>query len=252
MADFCMQLALGLVGCLLLLSPERSARPTVGRKALVNANFFKTLFLVGLGLSVGAILWLLPGIGPGLLVSLAVAAGLCLAGSVSWSLERSPGGVSLIVGSLAALVTAVVWRQGEVGWGLLGSLSAAALLGAATGAMLLGHNYLIAPTMSMVPLFRLLVALGVALGLRAGLDGYALLRWTTEYSLANLNGDLVLWLPLRWLVGLVAPAVLLVLVWQTARIRSTQSATGILYVVVVFCFLGELTGQLLRPAGLAM
>ena len=29
-------------------------------------------------------------------------------------------------------------------------------------------------------------------------------------------------------------------------IRSTQSATGILYVVVIFCFLGELTGQLLR------
>jgi hypothetical protein len=33
--------------------------------------------------------------------------------------------------------------------------------------------------------------------------------------------------------------------WQTARIRSTQSATGILYVAVIFCFLGELTGQLL-------
>jgi hypothetical protein len=33
--------------------------------------------------------------------------------------------------------------------------------------------------------------------------------------------------------------------WQTAKIRSTQSATGILYVVVIFCFLGELTGQLL-------
>jgi hypothetical protein len=33
--------------------------------------------------------------------------------------------------------------------------------------------------------------------------------------------------------------------WQSARIRSTQSATGILYVVVIFCFLGELTSQLL-------
>ena len=33
--------------------------------------------------------------------------------------------------------------------------------------------------------------------------------------------------------------------WETARIRSTQSATGILYVVVIVCFLGELTSQLL-------
>jgi len=45
-------------------------------------------------------------------------------------------------------------------------------------------------------------------------------------------------------VGLVAPLVLTWMAWQTARIRSTQSATGILYVVVIFCFLGELTGLL--------
>ena len=57
---------------------------------------------------------------------------------------------------------------------------------------------------------------------------------------------------MRWLVGLAAPAVLCWMAWQTARIRSTQSATGILYVVVIFCFLGELLGQLLRPAGLTL
>jgi hypothetical protein len=36
--------------------------------------------------------------------------------------------------------------------------------------------------------------------------------------------------------------------WQTARLRSTQSATGILYVVVICCFFGELTGQVLRDS----
>ena len=43
------------------------------------------------------------------------------------------------------------------------------------------------------------------------------------------------------------PLVLGVMAWRcaTARLRNTQSATGILYIVVVFCFLGELTGQLL-------
>jgi hypothetical protein len=33
--------------------------------------------------------------------------------------------------------------------------------------------------------------------------------------------------------------------WKTATIRSTQSATGILYVVVILTFLGELIGQVL-------
>jgi hypothetical protein len=36
--------------------------------------------------------------------------------------------------------------------------------------------------------------------------------------------------------------------WQTARIRSTQSATGILYVVVICSFLGELTGAVLSES----
>jgi hypothetical protein len=49
----------------------------------------------------------------------------------------------------------------------------------------------------------------------------------------------------RWGLGIVAPVVLGWMAWETARIRSTQSATGILYVVVIVCFLGELTSQLL-------
>ena len=55
----------------------------------------------------------------------------------------------------------------------------------------------------------------------------------------------MLWLPVRWGVGFVLPGVLTAMAWQTARLRNTQSATGILYIAVVFCFLGELTGQLL-------
>ncbi len=56
---------------------------------------------------------------------------------------------------------------------------------------------------------------------------------------------MVLWLGVRWVIGLVGPLVLGWMAWETARIRSTQSATGILYVVVILVFLGELTSQLL-------
>jgi hypothetical protein len=88
--------------------------------------------------------------------------------------------------------------------------------------------------------------------LRLGVESYALLNWTARQQTATLRGDVALWLPVRWLVGLVAPGVLCWMAYQTARIRSTQSATGILYVVVIFCFLGELTAQLLRTMGAAL
>jgi hypothetical protein len=114
--------------------------------------------------------------------------------------------------------------------------------------MLMGHSYLIAPAMSLVPLLRLLTALFIALLAGMVLAGIGLWSWTSEHSLLNLEEATVFWLPLRWGLGFVGPIVLCVMAWQTAKIRSTQSATGILYVVVIFCFLGELTGQLLRDS----
>jgi hypothetical protein len=120
--------------------------------------------------------------------------------------------------------------------------------------MLMGHMYLIAPGMTMTPLLRLLAALLAASVARLALAALAVGLWssTDGHSLFTLEGETVLWL-VRWVVGLVAPLVLGVMAWQTARIRSTQSATGLLYVVVIFCFLGELVGQFLQgPNGYAL
>jgi hypothetical protein len=135
---------------------------------------------------------------------------------------------------------------------MAGDVTSAALLGAAVTAMLMGHSYLIAPGMSMTPLLRLIGAIGVAALARMAVDGYALARWTTAHPFSSLGNDFLLWLPLRWGLGFVGPLVLGGMAWQAARIRSTQSATGILYVVVVFCSLGELTGLLLRAAGVTL
>lgn len=255
LADFLVRLAFGMAAVLLLLSPARTARPTADRKPVANANFFRTQLLVVLGLAVGAVvglsLWPLEGSTFYLTLALGVAAAAAAVGSVIWSLERSPGAVPLLVLTTAALGVAVYLREATA-VRLLGALSSSLLLGAATSAMLMGHNYLVAPNLTMTPLYRLLAALAAALVLRLLADGWALGQWTSEHELGNLPGDAVLWLPVRWAVGLVLPAVLCWMAWQTARIRSTQSATGILYVVVIFCFVGEVTGQLLRPAGLTL
>jgi len=109
----------------------------------------------------------------------------------------------------------------------------------------MGHSYLIAPAMSLTPLNRLLAALGICLLIRMVLAGFGLWSWTGQLGSANLETEMWFLLLVRWSLGIVAPLVLGWMAWETARIRSTQSATGILYVVVIVCFLGELTSQLL-------
>jgi hypothetical protein len=173
-------------------------------------------------------------------------------------LEKAPGGVLFVVLETALLSASLLllglgMAPPELGaLALFGDMTSALFLGAAMSAMLMGHMYLIAPTMSLSPLFRLFGALAIALLLRLIADGGALWFWTESHSFATVGNDTKLWLPVRWLVGFVGPLVLGGMAWQSARIRSTQSATGILYVVVILCFLGELTSLLLRDSSITL
>ena len=47
----------------------------------------------------------------------------------------------------------------------------------------------------------------------------------------------------RVLFGLAGPALLSYLTWETAKIRSTQSATGILYVDLFTVVVGEILAK---------
>jgi hypothetical protein len=247
LAVFCLRLAVGLLACLLLLQPAR-----------VNPRYFRTHFLTTLGLAGVSLAFVWETAGWPVLSLLLVGTVLAFLGSLSWALEGAPGGRTLVVLTGLVLGTALGWYDAAVTPGratapvLAGDLTSAALLGASLSAMLMGHIYLMAPAMSLTPLLRLLAAVVVAAVARLAVDGYALWSWTATHPSATLRNDLLLWLPVRWGVGFVLPLVLTWMAWQSARIRSTQSATGILYVVVIFCFLGELTGLLLRDDGLTL
>jgi hypothetical protein len=240
LALFCLRLACGLAGVLLLLNP-----------ATINPRFLRTHFLTALGLTALAAASAWDAAGTWLVVALGAVMLFGFLGSITWSLEEAPGGRLLMALTTLALATALVLlelsspQSAAPGWHLAGDLTSAALLGTSFSAMMLGHSYLIAPSMSVAPLFRVLAALIGALGLRLAVAGAGLWFWTEGGSLTNLTEAVLLWLPVRWGLGFVAPLVLTGMAWQTARIRSTQSATGILYVVVICCFLGELTSQLL-------
>ncbi len=243
LAVFSLRLAAGLMGCLLLL-PARLVRPP----------FYRTHFLVTLGLAALAAVSA-PAEGPAWARGLLIAgAGLAFVGSLVWSLEGAPGGMTLVVATLAVLFAGLGLVEGPssrpTGLVLLGDCTSAALLGSALTAMLMGHSYLIAPSMALTPLLRLLGVLGVAVLARAAVEGYGLWCWTAGAGSLKLNSDTFLWLPVRWGLGFAGPLLLGWMAWQAARIRSTQSSTGILYVVVIFCFLGELTGLLLRTSGM--
>jgi hypothetical protein len=259
LAVFALRLAAGMMGCLLLLPAN-----------IINPRFFRTHFLTALALAGLSLACVRDSADWPLLAWLGAAMVLAFVGSMVWGLEGAPGGRTFIVLTTLALAGSLAWlslcgvRAGSVSDGaasvayasgsyaaLLGDATSAVLLGSALTAMLLGHSYLIAPTMSLTPLLRLLAALAVAVLARLAVDGFALGNWTAMHSLVSLkSGDAVFLLPLRWLIGFLAPLGLTWMAWQTTRIRSTQSATGILYVVVIFCFLGELTSQLLRGTGM--
>jgi hypothetical protein len=236
LATFCLRLACGLIASLLLFSPR-----------LANPRFFRTHFLVALGLVACAAI--IPqqthGLASGTVLALAALS--CFAGSVLWSLEGSRGGRAAVVVTFLTLATALATSPGtEMSLGsLAATYSSAAVLGTAATSMLMGHSYLIAPAMSLTPLLNLLFGLFAALGLRMVVSALGLWAWTQSHWPVRLEDEVVLLLPVRWGVGLFGPLVLGYMAWRAAKIRSTQSATGILYVVVICCFLGELLSQVL-------
>jgi hypothetical protein len=241
LATFCARVALGVVACLLALSPRQ-----------LHPRFFRTNLLTSLGLLVVATLTSWSDTAPLCRMSLASATVLALVGALSWTLDPPPAGRSFLIAITAALVAAFVTMSDSPS-GLADHLTSAALLGASLTSMLVGHSYLISPGMSVVPLMRCLFVGGFALLARVAVVGWGLWRWTELNPTYNLSNEVVLWLPVRWLVGIVAPLGFGWMAFSAARIRSTQSATGILYVVVVCGFLGELLGLLLtRQTGLPL
>jgi hypothetical protein len=164
--------------------------------------------------------------------------------TTSWALTLSAS-VLLLAGIAAAL------------WPLAGSLLdgaaialmvvlSAAVLGAATTGMLLGHWYLVTPALTNRPLLRAIIVLLVSLVLQA------VLFPLTLGGLAHGSGSLTHALSLSpalsvlWALGAVfLPLVAAGLALPTCRLRSFMSTTGLLYLAMIAILPGQLLGQLL-------
>lgn len=173
-------------------------------------------------------------------------------------------GVALLRGARAAPIAvvglaaaALVLIAGALSWGgggldslfLLVELTGlATVLGGVWAAMILGHWYLVTPRLPEAPLVHFARWLGLALALQLVL----FVVWlgfgagpAGAPAFAALVGPWALFIWLRLLVGLVFPLVVSWAAIQTARSRSMESATGLLYINV-----GTIAAGTILAAGL--
>jgi hypothetical protein len=240
LADFAARLAWGMAAMLLVTS-WRAVPPT----------FFRTHCQVMLGLLVLAALDISRVGLSGLFIATTVAAAFAFFASVAWGLGLPRVGVPLTAAlALAAAGTLLACSRSLDGaiWGLnaSGRLASALLMGSTLTAMLLGHHYLTAPAMSIEPLQRFVRAMAWSLGLRVVVAGLGLWSWNAgRGGTGGSAPDVSLFLVVRWGVGFLGTLVAVLLAWQTVKLRSTQSATGILYIAMTLVLFGELTALIL-------
>jgi hypothetical protein len=145
----------------------------------------------------------------------------------------------------APLMTAAAWSLPA------NTIAAGMLLGSVTMGMMVGHWYLNVPGLDIKHLRRMtwLLAACIALRIAFGMGGIATAvptdasLETSVWRAAGIRQAFFFWQ--RVAIGLVAPAVLVFMVDRTVRIRSTQSATGLLYIAGIFVLIGEMISRFL-------
>jgi hypothetical protein len=183
----------------------------------VQPGHFKVIWLVVCGIGVAA------GFGyrPGWLIA---GGALATFGAIYRRLD-------LFAGALTAAGAVVVCAFAAPPY----ALAVAAMLGAVTNAMLLGHWHLNQPRLGTKPIARLVLILAAALAV--------FIAATVALLFGEMTG-------VRALGGVTAIAFvalaggLTVMVRHLVRTRSIMSATGVLYLEILLAFVAAFTGSL--------
>ncbi len=169
-------------------------------------------------------------------------AGPRIAGGLEWA--------GLAAASATLAFGALAWGGGSFGAvSLLVQLAVvSAAIGGVFAAMILGHWYLVTPKLPEAPLILLARALLAVVIVQIVL----FVAWTATGAgpadvapFSSLVGPWALFVWLRLIVGLVFPLIVCWASVQTARSRSMESATGLLYINV-----GSIAAGTILAAGL--
>ncbi len=253
---FLLGLAAGTLGTLFWIPEDDLGRGYFQMNALV------ALSLLGLAAAVAMLHPFAPFgsvrlLGGGGLV-LALAGGLLYWAAIwrqLWRWARAAAALSLGGALVALLISGAASVRQDIplphrGWLLLAALvSSAVFLGWSLVTMLLGHWYLIAPRLSfrhLTVFCRVLLGttvIRVAAVVATLLVAASVPGAVSPHPLSAVTSfaaqGMFFWFRVLW--GLVGSLVLALMALHCARARSNQSATGILYVLVVGAFVGEIT-----------
>lgn len=134
----------------------------------------------------------------------------------------------------------------------LNGLTSALIMGSVLAAMITGHWYLVNHKLTLKPLLmssgiflssviaRMIVfILGIAVMFLIGKNELAL------KLLSALNIDSYIFY-IRLIFGLIVPLIFAVMIRSSAKMNSTQSATGILYATIILILIGETFARFLQ------
>lgn len=136
-------------------------------------------------------------------------------------------------------------------------MSAVLLMGVTIYMMSLGHYYLVVPKLSAKPLIVGNYILWATLLFKALFYGWIMSKNWGYFEEGSTQGDgfMMNWVfaSMRVLWGFAALGSLSFFAYKLAKMRSFQSATGVLYTMVFFVFVGELlAGYFYYQMGLAL
>jgi len=130
-------------------------------------------------------------------------------------------------------------------------IGATLILGSVLGAMITGHWYLVQHKLSLTPLKNSSLIYISSVLLRIVLIGLSILTFIKMKeggklvnAILSLNGSGYIFIG-RVVFGLIVPLLFGIMVWKSIKIRSTQSATGILYATIILVLIGETFGKFL-------
>ena len=153
-----------------------------------------------------------------------------------------------LMGLLCLLYTLVLFYHGRFD-AILFSLSSGLLVGIVLYGMLLGHWYLVTPKLSARPMEQMHLILWPILIFKISWSCWELFHVQTTLQEISLFNFILLAMRIVW--GYLILLVMSFFSWKLVRMRSFQSATGILYACTFFVLVGELiSGYLYFDTGI--
>ncbi len=128
-------------------------------------------------------------------------------------------------------------------------MSSSLLLGSIVFAMVLGHWYLVVPKLSELPLVRLTQLTWLILFIKLIVAGFFINSHREFFELGTSKGAgysfnwMILTMRILW--GYVVVLIMSFFSYRLVKMRSTQSATGVLYAMTFFILAGELVSSYL-------